>query len=131
MNNIIIIDTNCWLEYFADGPNADIFAKIIYDKKWEIIVPVIIIYEMFKKILIEVNEDTAIQTIAQLRKYQIENIDDSISLQAAKISYNYKIPMADSIIYAITLKYNATLWTQDEHFKNLKNVKYIVKRNNP
>jgi predicted nucleic acid-binding protein len=36
--------------------------------------------------------------------------------------------MADSIIYATAKKYNATLWTQDSDFKDLKNVRYIEKK---
>lgn len=126
MNNII--DTSGWLEYFADGGNSDVFARIILNKTDKIIVPVIVIYEIFKKILMERDEDTALQTIVQLQKYQIEDIDDSLSLQAAKISCEHKIPMADSMIYAVALKYNAVLWTQDEHFEGLPSVKYIEKK---
>ena len=122
-----VIDTSGWLEYFADGKNADFFSKPILDKSKLIIVPVIILYEVFKKVLIETGEDKALETVGQLQKYKIENIDDSISLSAAKISYKNKIPMADSIIYAVTLKYDAILWTQDEHFEKLRNVKYIKK----
>jgi predicted nucleic acid-binding protein len=29
-----------------------------------------------------------------------------------------KLAMADSIIYAIAKKYNAILWTQDQHLKS-------------
>lgn len=126
MNNIV--DTSGWLEYFADGENSGVFAGVILDETNKIIVPVIVIYEIFKKILIERDEDTALQTIVQLQKYQIENIDDSLSLQAARISCEHKIPMADSMIYAVALKYNAVLWTQDKHFKKFLNVKYIEKK---
>lgn len=127
MNNIIV-DTSGWLEYFSDGENSDTFAGIILDKTSKIIVPVIVVYEIFKKVLMERDEDIALQTIAQLQKYQIENIDDSLALHSAKISAEHKIPMADSMIYAVNLKYNATLWTQDEHFKKLPNSKYVEKK---
>jgi len=36
--------------------------------------------------------------------------------------------MADSIILSTARGYNATLWTQDEHFKNLEGVRYIEKK---
>ena len=127
MNNIIV-DTSGWLEYFSDGENSDIFAGVILDKSSKIIIPVIVIYEIFKKVLMERDENTALQTIAQLQKYQIEIVDDSLALQSARISAEHKIPMADSMIYAVTLKYNAILWTQDEHFKKLPNAKYIEKK---
>jgi predicted nucleic acid-binding protein len=38
--------------------------------------------------------------------------------------------MADSIILATARAYNATLWTQDEDFKDIEGVKYIEKKFN-
>lgn len=36
--------------------------------------------------------------------------------------------MVDSVIYAIAQMRNATLWTQDAHFKDLPGVQYIEKK---
>jgi predicted nucleic acid-binding protein len=36
--------------------------------------------------------------------------------------------MADSIILATSRAYNATLWTQDEHFKDIEGVRYKEKK---
>jgi predicted nucleic acid-binding protein len=36
--------------------------------------------------------------------------------------------MADSLILATARAYNATLWTQDEHFEAIPGVKYIAKK---
>ena len=47
---------------------------------------------------------------------------------AAKLSAELKLPMADSLILATARANNATLWTQDEHFKDLDGVKYIEKK---
>jgi predicted nucleic acid-binding protein len=44
-----VVDSSGWLEYFADGPNADFFAKAIENIE-ELIVPVISIYEVFKRV---------------------------------------------------------------------------------
>ena len=38
-----------------------------------------------------------------------------------------KLPMADSIILATARDQDATLWTQDEHFKAVEGVRYIEK----
>jgi len=48
-------------------------------------------------------------------------------LSAAHISIELKLAMADSIILATARAYNATLWTQDEHFKDIEGVRYIEK----
>ena len=36
--------------------------------------------------------------------------------------------MADSIILATARAYDATLWTQDAHFKGIEGVRYIEKK---
>jgi len=38
------------------------------------------------------------------------------------------LPMADSVMLATARAYNATLWTQDAHFKDVEGVKYVEKR---
>ncbi len=42
-----VVDSLGWLEYYADGPNAEFFADAIEDTE-HLIVPVITIYEVFK-----------------------------------------------------------------------------------
>jgi predicted nucleic acid-binding protein len=43
------------------------------------------------------------------------------------ISYEKKLPMADSLIYATARMHDAIVWTQDAHFKGLDGVKYFDK----
>jgi predicted nucleic acid-binding protein len=38
------------------------------------------------------------------------------------------LPLADSIIMATAHGYDATLWTQDVHFKDIEGVKYVEKK---
>ena len=45
-----IVDSSGWLEYFVEGKNAEFFAPAIEDTK-NLLVPVICIYEVFKRIL--------------------------------------------------------------------------------
>jgi hypothetical protein len=45
-----VVDSSGWLEYFADGPNADFFAPAI-EATEQLLVPVICVYEVFKRIL--------------------------------------------------------------------------------
>lgn len=121
-----IADSSAWIDYFRDGKNSDIFDKIINNKK-KLLVPTIIIYEVFKKFLTVEGEETATYIAAQMKNGKIIDIDLAISLLAAQISVNKKLPMADSLIYACAHKHNATLWTQDADFKGLPGVKYFPK----
>jgi len=122
-----VVDSSGWLEYFADSDRADLFAKPIEDTE-HLIVPSISVYEVFKKLLIEFNEDIALTAIAHMQIGKVIDLDQDLAMTAARISVEEKIPMADSIIWATALRYGATLWTQDEDFKNIKgNVKYFSK----
>ncbi|MCR1795934.1 type II toxin-antitoxin system VapC family toxin, partial [Leptospira sp. id769339] len=86
------------------------------------------LYEVFKKIYIERDEDSALRVIAHMQQGTVIDLDASISIYAAKLSKDHKIPMADSIILATARKYNAILWTQDEDFIGLDGVKYFPKK---
>jgi len=121
-----IIDSSFWLEYFAGTEAGNIVSELIENVN-DLIIPTITIYEVFKKLLFERNEDDALMAIAHMKQGKIVNLSEEISLSAAKISKTYKLPMADSIIYATNLKYNCVLWTQDQHFIELKSVNYFEK----
>ncbi len=122
-----IVDSSGWLEYFAEGSNAEFFAPAIEDTK-NLLVPVICIYEVFKKILVQSGVSAAQTHISDMKLGNIIEIDESLALSAAKISFDLKLPMADSLILATARANDATFWTQDEHFKDLDGVKYIEKK---
>ena len=121
-----VVDTSAWLAFFSGGKNAGIFSTPI--KQYEqLLVPTITIYEISKVILRESDENHLLQALAAVQKGIIVDLTPSIATAAAKVSLKYKIPMADSIIYAIANLYSATVWTQDEDFKGLENIKYFPK----
>ncbi len=122
-----IVDSSAWLEYFANTGHAKHFAKAVENSKY-LLVPSIIIYEVFKKILCEKDENTGLRIVAHMKLGKMIDLDLEIALQAAKLSNEHKLPMADSIILATARKYNATLWTQDADFKQFDEVKYFSKR---
>ena len=121
-----VVDSSGWLEYFADGPNADFFAPAIEAKR-DLIVPIITIYEVFKRVLQQKGEDDALQAIAQMLQGRVIDLDTALALQAAKMSAELKLPMADSIILTTARAYAAIVWTQDEDFEGLEGVRYIEK----
>jgi predicted nucleic acid-binding protein len=121
-----VIDSSLWLEYFADTEAGNAVSEIIENTD-ELIVPTITLYEVFKKLLFERNEDDALFAIAHMRQGKIIELTDELSLFAAKIGKDFKLPMADSIIYATNVSFNCVLWTQDKHFMGLESVNYLEK----
>ena len=119
-----LVDSSGWMEYFSNGPQAVSFKKPIEDTK-HLIVPVICIYEVFKKNLQFTDEKKALEITAVMRMGEIVPLDDQRALSAAVMSHAFKLPMADSIILAIAQEFKAILWTQDADFENFPNVKYF------
>jgi len=121
-----VVDTSGWLEYFTDGPNADLFAPAIEDTA-HLVVPVICVYEVFKKVMQTQGQAIAEFRISDLLKGSVVELTASLAMEAALLSDGLKLPMADSLIMATAHAYQATLWTQDEHFAGLAGVKYVQK----
>jgi predicted nucleic acid-binding protein len=73
-------------------------------------------------------EENALQAAGIMSYGRVIELNRKIAIDAAQISLELKLAMADSIILATTYEHNATLWTQDAHFKGLEDVKYIEKK---
>ena len=122
-----LVDSSGWLEYFTDSNNAEYFAPIIENTE-DLIVSVINLYEVYKKILTEKGENSAIQAMALMQQSKVIDLNEPIAIFAAKLSADHKLPMADSLIYATAKMHDALVWTQDSDFENLEDVKYFQKR---
>ena len=121
-----LVDSSGWMEYFINGPQALFFSEPIKDIS-HLIVPTICLYEVFKKTLQTFDEKKALEVIAAMQQGQVILLDDQLAFMAAKISVEFKLPMADSIILATAKRLKATIWTQDADFKDVPGVKYIPK----
>lgn len=122
-----VVDSSGWTEYFTKGKNGPVFLPIIQDTQ-NLIVPTITIYEVFKRVTLQVGEETALEITSVMSIGQEAGLDRNIAMDAAKISKDLKLAMADSIILATARAYEAVLWTQDEHFKDIEGIRYIEKK---
>jgi len=123
-----VVDSSGWLEYFADGPNADFFAKAI-EATADLVVPTVSLYEVFKRVLQQRSEGEALQAVAVMQQGRIVELSGTLALAAARLSVDLGIPMADSIMLATARAWEATLWTQDADFDTVPGVRYVVKQN--
>jgi predicted nucleic acid-binding protein len=117
-----VVDSSAWLEYLSDSPRAAYFVEPIESIR-RLIVPVIVVYELFKKVLRERGEHAALEVYALLSQGQVIDIDSALAVSAAR----YNLPLTDSLIYATARRFGATLWTQDEHFSQLPGVRFFPK----
>lgn len=122
-----VVDTSGWIEFLFEGSNADVFAPPIEDIE-NLLVPVICMYEVFKKVNAIADEPKALQAIAQMKQGRVIEVTEAIALRAALISLKHHIPMADSLILSTAWSEQARLWTQDEHFAGLPGVEFQAVR---
>lgn len=120
-----VVDSSGWLEYFGEGPNAAHFAGPLGQPE-ELIVPVISVFEVFKRVLQQRDETSALQAAALMQQGQVVALDAALAIAAAKLSFELKLPLADSIILATARQFNAVLWTQDADFENMPGVRYAA-----
>ncbi len=123
MSTANVVDSSGWLEYLTDSDRAPLFAPAIEDAE-NLLVPVISLYEVFKKVLRERGENDALQVASIMQSGRLIDLDGALALEAAR----HPLPLADSLIYATARHHDATLWTQDEHFKDLPHVRYFPRQ---
>ncbi|NLI12433.1 type II toxin-antitoxin system VapC family toxin [Pelotomaculum propionicicum] len=121
---MILVDSCGWIEFLADGDKAEEYSKYLLDTK-EIATPTIVIYEVFKKVLQERGEESAVMVAAQMSGTRVIELSETLSLTAANLSIKHSLPMADAIVYATAELLGSQVVTSDKHFKDLENVIFI------
>jgi toxin FitB len=124
---MIVVDSSGWLEYFADGPNADVFAGLVVDPE-NLVVPSITLFEVFKRIRTQRDSAMALRAVAQMKRGRVVDLDGDLAIMAADLSVELGLPLADSVILATARSVGATLWTQDVDFEGLEGVEYRARR---
>ncbi len=118
-----VVDSSAWLEYFADGPNAEHFAKVI-EKPDGLLVPSITLLEVFKRVCQHRDESAALQYVAVMQQSTVVELDAALAVRAAALGLRHKLPLADSVVYATAQHANAIVWTQDADFEGLPGVRF-------
>ncbi|HEX5000503.1 MAG TPA: type II toxin-antitoxin system VapC family toxin [Terriglobia bacterium] len=122
-----VVDSSAWLEYLADGPNAGRFAGAI-ENTADLVVPSICVLEVFKRVLQQRDEQSALQAVAVMHQGAITDLTAEIAIDAARLGLEFKLPLADSVVLATARVHSATLWTQGSDFKGIEGVKFFAKK---
>ena len=117
----VLIDSSGWLEYLTSDEKASLFAPYLESKR-RVVVPTIVIFEVRKILLLRKSKESAAAFVSQASRREVANLDTGIALYAAEVGIRHQLPMADAIIYATALTYQAQLITTDAHFSGLLGV---------
>ena len=77
-----VIDSSGWLEYFAKGPNTTFFKPVIHNTE-ALLVPTICLYEVYKRIAAQRDEEEALSAIAWMATGEVVDLNQEIAIQAA------------------------------------------------
>ena len=121
-----LLDSSSWLECLDAGPNTVHFSPILL-KLPTLLIPSIVITEVRKVALKQRSLGKADEVTQAMRSGIVVPIDEEIAISAGDLFIKHNLPLADSLIYAIALAQKATLWTQDQHFEGLPQVRYFPK----
>ena len=121
-----VVDSSAWIEYLIGSPfGATLAGELPDPAQW--VVPTIVQLELAKWLTREVGDDKADLVIAFTATCLVVDLDTRIALAAADLCAQYKLAMADAIIFATARAEGADLLTCDRHFEGLPGVRFIAK----
>lgn len=121
-----VVDSSGWIEFLTDGSLADEYAVHLDDLD-QVLTPSVVLFEVYKWVKRERDEEEALQVAAQLGKTTVVSLTATIALTAADTSLEHHLAMADSIVYATALVHQSALITSDANFAGLDGVTYLEK----
>lgn len=120
-SSAVLIDSSGWLEYLTGDEKASLFVPY-FERKWRVVVPTIVIFEVRKILLLRSSRVIAEEFVGEAFGRDVVDLDSRIALAAAEFGVSHRLPMADAIIYATARTRQAELITTDSHFTRLPGV---------
>jgi toxin FitB len=117
----VVVDSSGWLEYLTEDLSAAGFAPYI-EGEAPVLMPTIVLYEVFKALVRKRGKTDANRFVSEAFRHVLVPLNEDLALASAQVSLELRLAMADAIIYATALAYQATLVTGDAAFRGLPNV---------
>jgi len=124
---VILVDSSGWIEFFTGGANASKYGSYLQETS-QVVTPTVVLYEVYKIVKRERTEEEALLAAAQIQKTRLIPLSESLALAAADVSLEFRLAMADSVVYATARAENAELVTSDKDLRGLPGVTYLPKR---
>jgi predicted nucleic acid-binding protein len=121
-----LLDSSAWIEYFIGNKNAAPYQEIFKNPE-QILVPTVVLFEVFRIINRKRNETLAVAITDQMKRGKVIELSHHLAIWGAKLSKKHKLGAMDSLILASTYATGATLFTFDQDFEGIESVEYIAK----
>jgi predicted nucleic acid-binding protein len=116
-----LVDSSGWIEYFTNGPNAGAFASAIEESQG-LVVASLSLLEVFQWVGRKHGATPALQAVALMQQATVVSLTTPLALQAAELSLQYQLPLAESIVLATARSHNATVLTLEQSFNSAAGV---------
>ena len=120
-----VLDSSGWIELLAGTSRASLFEPALNADR--LIVPAIVRSEVGRYALLHQGASGRELALTALAKFEQVSIDEILADNASELAHIHKLAMADALVYATALAFDAELWTQDKHFESLPGVRFSPK----
>ena len=122
-----VIDSSCWIEFFKGSTLGGWVRETIKNEN-DLLVPTLSLYEVHRVLSKQNLNDVQMQQVMGLmQRGQVAELTAARALSASSTASQYKLAMADAVMYSTALEFGATFWTFDVDYKGLPRVKYRAK----
>jgi toxin FitB len=116
-SEFVLVDSSGGLEHVTADTKAELY-RPFFSPDVRLLVPTAVLYEVRKILLLRHTSAVADRFVSEVIRHSIVDLDRFIALEAASLSVQYQLQLADAIIFASPLHYKVQLVTSDEHFAN-------------
>lgn len=121
---MILMDSSGWVEIVGDGPRKAAFLEAVA-KADQVLVPTIVVREVYRAVDRQAGLTRAQQVLRYLSSLEIVPLDLELAVRAAEAAREFRLALADSVVYATAIAAGARLVTGDGDFAALPDVEYI------
>ena len=125
-----VVDSSGWIEYFVQGNNASFFEEAVVDVG-RLVVPTVCLLEVYRFFTRKAGRSAAARAVSAMHQGRVVALDGTLALEAAHLGAHFRLPLADSVVYATARASDAIVWTQDRDFEGLEGVRFIPTKGKP
>lgn len=118
----VVVDSSGWLEYLTQDTKWNLFVPYLEDPSVTVLVPAIVLYEVRRILLAKQLSALADLFVSEAFRRTVISIDANVAVDAARLSVQHRLPMADAMIYAAARLSSTELVTSDARFSGLPGV---------
>lgn len=122
-----IVDSSCWIEFFK-GSTLGGWVRETIKNEATLLVPTPSLYEVHRVLSKQnLNNAQMLQVMGLMQRGSLVELTAARAIFASNTASQYKLAMADAVMYSTALEFDATFWTFDVDYKELPKVKYKAK----